>query len=603
MGLCGRASLSHKPGTCDVYAVFSCNSRWHKFDVFYGKDLVTCQSIRSLGDDFSLRVACPHFLCTRVMVCIFSCKRGIGMEKFFIRYARRQIDCRWILFISVKEVIETMRDFHTWGGLFFGWLLFIIFFTGTLSVFAPEITYWMTPEARVATVSHGQALQAAEKSLQENAPDADMWFVILPQGRTKSLEISWQKNGQKFERYVHPETGETLNVRQTKGGEFFAEFHYQLHHEPLGIWIVSIAGGMMIMAIFSGIAIRNKVIFDFFSFRWRKNFFSIHTMSGVLTLPFVVIITYTGLVMTFTEVMPVALHTFYKNEGGFWTEFLQSVERPKSQVWAKLYPLAELLPVAEQELGEGQLAFVQIKQPNTENAVIHFMRRVDDRMLAITDRASFDGVTGQWLITKNTWDTQATIVRSMVGLHIAKFGGYPMAWGYFLFGLISSGMIATGLVFFTIKRRLLYERASAGTQDFFKKVESFNVAVVCGCIIAVGAYFWANRLLPISLNGREAMEIGVFFLAWGIMLFHAFWRSVKVAWVEQLQISAILFFVLPFFSAWKTSENFWYLLSTGDWMSIAVELVFFLAAIVLWAAAHKLNKQWKLNHKNEFLSE
>jgi hypothetical protein len=33
-----------------------------------------------------------------------------------------------------------------WSGLLFGWLLFTVFLTGTLTIFDNEITYWMQPE-------------------------------------------------------------------------------------------------------------------------------------------------------------------------------------------------------------------------------------------------------------------------------------------------------------------------------------------------------------------------------------------------------------------------------------------------------------------------
>ncbi|SUY94691.1 Uncharacterized iron-regulated membrane protein [Comamonas testosteroni] len=34
---------------------------------------------------------------------------------------------------------------HTWCGLWFSWLLYAVFLTGTLAVFEEPITHWMTP--------------------------------------------------------------------------------------------------------------------------------------------------------------------------------------------------------------------------------------------------------------------------------------------------------------------------------------------------------------------------------------------------------------------------------------------------------------------------
>lgn len=489
---------------------------------------------------------------------------------------------------------QRLQQFHTWGGLFFGWILFVVFFTGTLSVFAPEISYWMRPEAKIATITHQQALSAAQKALMQNAPDADQWFVVLPQGRTKSLEVSWQKNGQKFEQYVDPQTGEFIKVRKTDGGEFFAEFHYNLHHEPLGTWIVSIAGIMMLVALFSGIAIRKRVIRDFFYFRWRKNWLSMHTMLGVLTIPFVILITYSGLSMTFMEIMPVSLSTFYKNEGFFWQDFLHSVERPRTKEPAAMQPLTEFLPLAEQELGSGQLSFVQVKQPNTKGAVVYFMRRVDDRMMAITDRASFDAVTGEWLTTKNTWNGQATIVRSLVGLHIAKFGGYPMAWLYFILGLLSCVMIASGLVFFTIKRRLLYEKTGASGNGFFKTAEKMNAAVISGCIVASVSYFLWNRLLPSMMLGRDSGEIFLFFLTWILMLVHAFYRPAKQAWMEQFFLAGMLSLLTVVLGFGENSTSIFSAFYEMDWMRGGVDFSLLLGGSVLLATAFYLKQKWQI---------
>lgn len=89
-----------------------------------------------------------------------------------------------------KTFFKSMSELHTWGGLIFGWLLFAIFLTGTLSVFQPELTHWMKPELRASRVLPEQALAAADKKLRQTAPHADSWNILLPQDRQPILEIS-----------------------------------------------------------------------------------------------------------------------------------------------------------------------------------------------------------------------------------------------------------------------------------------------------------------------------------------------------------------------------------------------------------------------------
>jgi len=213
-------------------------------------------------------------------------------------------------------------------------------------------------------------------------------------------------------------------------------------------------------------------------------------------------------------------------------------------------------------------------------------------MLAITDRASFDGVTGEWLVSKTKWDTQATIVRSLVGLHIGKFGGYPMAWGYFIFGLIGCVMIATGLVFFTVKRRFKYEQEGGNKRDFFRATEAINIAVITGCIIASISYLWANRLLPLALKERADAEVMAFFFIWLLMFIHAFWRPKEKAWVEQLKLAAGLYVCLPMLNLLTTSVGLPKTLVRGDWMTAGVDITAATLGVILWAMAWRLEKHW-----------
>ncbi|EPM93235.1 membrane protein, partial [Pseudomonas syringae pv. actinidiae ICMP 19070] len=54
-----------------------------------------------------------------------------------------------------------MAWLHTWVGLLFGWLLFAIFLTGTLSYFKDEITQWMQPEIPLRALDAGASVQRA----------------------------------------------------------------------------------------------------------------------------------------------------------------------------------------------------------------------------------------------------------------------------------------------------------------------------------------------------------------------------------------------------------------------------------------------------------
>lgn len=107
-------------------------------------------------------------------------------------------------------------------------------------------------------------------------------------------------------------------------------------------------------------------------------------------------------------------------------------------------------------------------------------------------------------------------------LHFVRFGGSTMRWLYFIMGLAASGGIATGLVLWTSKRRKYH---SGGTSIMGNGVvDVLNVATVAGLLVAIGAFFWANRLLPLALLDRSLWEIRCFFVVWVLCLVHSFFE-------------------------------------------------------------------------------
>lgn len=128
------------------------------------------------------------------------------------------------------------------------------------------------------------------------------------------------------------------------------------------------------------------------------------------------------------------------------------------------------------------------------------------------------------------------IMPLLSALHFAQLGGSLLRWLYFLMGLAATVMIATGLILWTSKRQKSH--AGYASRVGYRLVGVLNVATVAGLLLAVAAFFWANRLLPLALHEQSLWEIRCFFIAWCLSLIHSFlsrdsmnpWR----AWRAQL---------------------------------------------------------------------
>src|SRR5690606_10190498 len=130
------------------------------------------------------------------------------------------------------------------------------------------------------------------------------------------------------------------------------------------------------------------------------------------------------------------------------------------------------------------------------------------------------------------------------GLHLARFASPWLRFGFFIMGLHGSVLTASRLLLCTLRRSKDY-RKSGGKMITFRLVEIHNIATITGVIVAIGAFFWANRLLPAGIEGRADREVQCFLWAWAATLGHALLRPSRKAWVEQLHVVAGLFFLLP----------------------------------------------------------
>lgn len=447
---------------------------------------------------------------------------------------------------------QSMSWLHTWAGLFFGWLLFAIFVTGTLAVFDKEIDQWMRPEIRSFDGTQLQAAQRGLDYLMRHAPTASQWNINLPDERSSGLQVSSGERRRGGGIQLDPRTGEELIVRETAGGSFFFRFHFTLNlPRNWGFFVVGALAIIMLVGLVSGIVIHKKIFKEFFTFRPNKgqrSWLDFHNASAVLLLPFHLMITYTGLVVFLLIYMPAAVDSLFQGDTQAYSRAandrhaVQPPSGPKQP--AALTELGPVLIQAQQRLG--QISGIGVRDPGTTAAVIEVRPTLGYRIALTKGQAMlFDGANGTLLQDVPDFRPSTLTQRVMAGLHFAQFGGYPLRWIYFLCALISCAMIATGLVLFSVKRSNKYDATSASARRWYKVAHMLNVACVAGLLLACIGLLWANRLLPQDLPHRASREVQVFFCVWLLTLLHAGVRPPPRAWAEQLGLTAALCITLP----------------------------------------------------------
>ena len=101
--------------------------------------------------------------------------------------------------------------------------------------------------------------------------------------------------------------------------------------------------------------------------------------------------------------------------------------------------------------------------------------------------------------------------------------------------------------------------------------------------------FAVSSFLPLDMPQRAEWEVNLMFISWALLFVHAFFRSTKRAWVEQLCIGAVLFLSLPMLSILFTERPFWLSVTQWDILFVTIELIFMLVGAIFFYLARKVH--------------
>lgn len=508
---------------------------------------------------------------------------------------------------KVKGYRLLMSDVHTWFGLLLGWLLFTIFLMGTVSYFNHELTAWMQPE--IPAVSQPSALPLSSQylpnmaqtsepfgvaitHLQATQANAKNWFITKNPTSTSNeqrLHITSSTDDERLSYQFDTQTQTAYMPRDTAGGNFFYRMHFDLHYMSV-IWariIVGIASMMMLIAIIAGVIVHKKIFTDFFTFRWGKgqrSWLDAHNAFSVLPLPFHIMITFTGVITLIALYMPwggkvANIDTEQLFEGIYSYRAADATELQP----APMIDISSLLTNAQSEWQKLNpnyaITSVSINHPNTDHSKIIVDGRADRQISTIGVFRIYDGQTGDLLEQSKPPPLAVTTHTVMVGLHAGRFADYWLRWMYFLLGGAGCGMIATGLVLWTVKRRrqlLDMDKPYLG----FWLVEKLNIATLAGLPLAMVGLLWLNRLLPIEMTARAKWEVDGFFIIWASSFILTLLLSSRHAWRVLLSLVTLSLLFTPLLNSLTTERGFIQSVLSGDALFISFDVMLFILALL-----------------------
>ena len=526
----------------------------------------------------------------------------------------------------------SMTWLHTWFGLVLGYVLIVVFFFGTLSVFDREIDRWAIPRTRFAPQPMPSFDRLLVPVLRQIAPEAA--DLAAARGRAgaqaKVTPVEWTaytthrdpvlllytefavgKDPAAPDEVVYghatidPRDGRLLPGDPLKiGSEFFYPMHIGLHltWHDVGYWIVGLAALAMLCALVSGVVIHRRIFREFFTLRTRKNAqrrtLDLHNLAGVVALPFHFFFALSGLTIFAAMYFPVSETVFKTQAQAAQVEQARSRGLPADTagVGAPLASVDAMVVEARRRWAArgmpGDVGMITVDRLGDRNSVVAIYRAGSDRVALLGQAIHFEGRTGRVLHEEPPATVVTGIDDFLTGLHLQQFDHWLLRWFYVAGGLAGCACIVTGFLFFVEKRKRQHARAGAAGARW---ADAMAVATVTGMLVATLALLVANRLLPGTLADRNDWEQRAFWAAWLLAFIHAAWRSAPVrlalpspAWREQCVAVAALAVAAVALNAATTGDHLLRTLAQPYWPVAGVDLALLAVAACAALAARQL---------------
>jgi hypothetical protein len=242
----------------------------------------------------------------------------------------------------------------------------------------------------------------------------------------------------------------------------------------------------------------------------------------------------------------------------------------------------------------GEVGYLALTHVGDRDGYVSIYRAGSDRVALVGQAVHFESTTGRVIHEEPPPTPVMSVAEFLTGLHLQHFEHWLLRWLYVFGGLTGCVCIATGLIFFVGKRR--QKHAVKGARGA-RIVDALAVTSITGMVVATLAVLVANRLLPVTLEGRAGWEESVFWVAWLLAFAHAAVRSAPIAcaqlapaWREQCYAIAALAPIAVLLNWATTGDHLVRTLLQAYYPVAGVDLTLLCCAFVALLVAGKLRR-------------
>ena len=516
------------------------------------------------------------------------------------------------------DIIRTYQTLHHWTGIIAGFVLFIGFYAGSLTMFKPAFEQWATPSNNTfSTEIVPEPQRLLNAVLETETSNIRTIELNLERGNHLMAPISWSKSGIKRgldidqQRFIATFDNEGELIKQNVKPTVVAELIDLLHrtagipgrvgHDDLGVLIMGGAALLYFLALVSGVIfLLPTLVKSFLALRENKGvsrfWLDSHNIIGLTSLPFHLIISWTVVVFAFHDIVYGSMgQVIYGDKPLF--EFGVKDERVFTN--NDLLSIESLNKIASDIAPQAQVTSMYFDGLTTPRASVRLDLHIDNEVMRgpLADMLFLNPYSGDVIFGSVATDNDpiwAETVATFFAMHFGSYGGNSVRWVYFSLGIFGAVLFYSGNLLWIERRRVKQNKrnpkplSEIKQTKVAKRMAAATVGICLGSIAALTITMLFGKWATNILDNVNQYYIASYYVLFICSVIYTFWRGASVGAMLLTKVTALGLLLMPLTSliGWIFPNDILWLASA--WQAWVIDIMALIFSVLFLFMAKKI---------------
>ncbi|MEM8836471.1 MAG: PepSY-associated TM helix domain-containing protein [Pseudomonadota bacterium] len=455
-----------------------------------------------------------------------------------------------------RDRLKRLYHLHSLIGIAFGWMVFVVVFSGIPALFYEEMKTWEDPANRIVLQQEPiELLPLLENLIEEEAKgkEIESIFSLLPTAMHPFYELRLRaedpQTGDHIElvRKWNPNDGMPIAERGEGFSTWLTDFHRNFMIEgTVGRALVGLVGVFLLISVVTGVLTHRKMIAEMFTWRLdrsvRLKWQDTHKILGLWGLPYAAMIAFTGAFLGLLVIMlPATALLVFNGDREAIGDALSGPPVVETGVMSEMHLFNPLRERAAEAVGR-MPERLTIQRWGDESAHYVFLYKIEGHLLRYGSYV-VSGSSGDFIENRLTQGPGAAwrVVSSITPLHYATYGGI---WLKVLYAVLAVGLcvvIATGSMMWLERR--LHGNEGRWSNTTYRILGHLTTGIMTGVILTSAALFHVDTVISVDPENR-LFWIGVsYFSIWILAIGYTLLRRNDYRACREILAASALFLV------------------------------------------------------------